>query len=596
MTPWPHADLTVLDFLTFDWLCLNEVLERPIYKDHDEQGIRLMIDQVSQILAQEFSANTRVGDLNEPYQNAQGEVITAPFLKQAINSVREAGLFVTGFSADEGGLGLPMTVHMTLQGLMMGANIGAAAFGMLTMGNAKLIQTFGTSAQIKAFAEPAIKGDFMGTMCLSEPQAGSSLADITTKAVFECDHELGAQYRLFGSKMWISAGDHDLCRHITHLVLAKIPNHEGRVEASTKSISLFIVPKIIGDGTRNDVSVSGLNHKMGYRTTPNCYMNFGAGDHLVDDRAGAVGYLIGQPGQGLMQMFLMMNEARISVGLGAAMLSWRGFHEAKAYAATRLQGRLIGGAANELVSIDQHSDVKRQLLIGQALSEGGLALCLFGASLLEDEFTHPDPVKKEEAKALLALLIPLIKTFPSEMGQEALSQAIQTCAGAGYTRDMIIEQLYRDNRLNPIHEGTTGIQGLDLVMRKIKKEGLTSYEMLRKRIEATLSEASSEFPDEVLWLRRAWERLDEAAHQISQTEPTLAAAHATAFLMAMGHGVVGWIWLWQMVSETKLARAKPHINISGLQRQRVGRAFLILELPRIESWLFGLLEGLDPTL
>jgi len=566
-----------------------QTLERPPYHEHDVQSLRLMLDQVSQILAAEFSAHTRQGDLIEPYLSEQGDVITAPFLKNAMAAVREAGLFATGFSPEDGGLGLPMTAHLALQGLMMGANIGAAAFAMLTMGNARLIRSFGSKSQIKAFAEPAIMGQAMGTMCLSEPQAGSSLADITTKATFEQDHELGAQYRLYGSKMWISAGDHDLSETINHLVLAKIPDQDGRLASSTRSISLFIVPKILANRQRNDVSVSGLNHKMGYRTTPNCAMNFGAGDYLIQDSAGAVGYLVGKPGEGLMQMFLMMNEARISVGLGGAMLAWRGFHEAQAYSAERLQGRLLGSANSQIVTIDQHSDVKRQLLTQQALSEGALALCLYGASLFEDEMTHPDPHLRAEAKALLALLIPMIKTFPSEMGQEALGLSIQTCGGAGYTRDMILEQLYRDNRLNPIHEGTTGIQGLDLVMRKLRKEGPAAYELLRARIDKTLAEGSAIFQAESLWLQSAWARLDSATQTIIKSDTGLAAAHATAYLMAMGHGVVGWLWLSQMVAEAKSDSKKP------LNRHKVGRAFLILELPRIESWLFGLSEGIDPT-
>lgn len=183
MTPWPHADLTVLDFMLFEWLGGAQTLERPPYHEHDVQSLRLMLDQVSQILAAEFSAHTRQGDLIEPYLSEQGDVITAPFLKNAMAAVREAGLFATGFSPEDGGLGLPMTAHLALQGLMMGANIGAAAFAMLTMGNARLIRSFGSKSQIKAFAEPAIMGQAMGTMCLSEPQAGSSLADITTKAI-----------------------------------------------------------------------------------------------------------------------------------------------------------------------------------------------------------------------------------------------------------------------------------------------------------------------------------------------------------------------------------------------------------------------------
>src|SRR5690606_5945302 len=316
----------------------------------------------------------------------------------------------------------------------------------------------------------------------SEPHAGSNLADIRTRAEPQED----GSYRLYGTKMWISGGEQDLSENIVHMVLAKIPGSPPGV----KGISLFLVPKfrLDEDGNpaeRNGVSLVGLNHKMGYRGTTNTLLNFG-------EKEPCVGYLMGKANEGLMCMFHMMNEARISVGMGAVTLGYAGYMHSLQYAKERPQGRLPGEKDPESpqVNIIEHADVKRMLLQQKAYVEGGLALTLYCGKLLDDSRTG-DPALRKDLSIFMDLLTPIVKAWPSEYCLKANELAIQVLGGAGYTRDYPVERLYRDNRLNPIHEGTNGIQGMDLLGRKVRMNDGYAYQLLVQRVEQTIKEASA---------------------------------------------------------------------------------------------------------
>ena len=303
---------------------------------------------------------------------------------------------------------------------------------------------------------------------------------------FESD-PLGPRYRLTGNKMWISAGEHELTENIIHLVLAKIPGPDGKLIPGTKGISLFIVPKKLVDtqgeltGERNDVALAGLNHKLGWRGTTNTLLNFGEGKFPVDGKPGAVGYLVGRPHEGLRCMFHMMNEARIGVGMAAVMLGMAGYHASLDYASNRPQGRPVGPAGKDpskpQVRIIEHADVKRMLLAQKSYCEGALALELYCARLVDEQHTGT-PEAADEARLLLEVLTPIAKSWPSEWCLEANSLAIQVHGGYGYTRDFPVEQYWRDNRLNMIHEGTHGIQAADLLGRKVLMEGGRGLELL----------------------------------------------------------------------------------------------------------------------
>jgi alkylation response protein AidB-like acyl-CoA dehydrogenase len=428
-------------------------------------------------------------------------------------------------------------------------------------------------------------------MCLSEPQAGSSLADITTRAVADAEDELGRRYRIYGAKMWISAGDHDVTDNIVHLVLAKAAGSDGVVAQGTRGISLFIVPKRLPSGDLNDVAVAGLNHKMGYRGLPNCALNFGEGRALPDGRAGAVGWLVGEVGQGLPQMFQMMNEARVSVGLGAAMLASRGHLLSLAYAHTRAQGRPLGSRSGAPVPIAQHADVQRMLLAQKSYAEGALALVLYTARLLDLVHSGSDD-EQADADALLAVLTPIAKTWPSEWAQRALDHAIQIHGGAGYTRDFDVELLYRDNRLNTIHEGTTGIQAIDLVGRKLRRDKGLGFDILQRRVTATLERARVHpaFANEALALSSALAALAGAAEMLmTEFEEAEAIAAATPFLLAAGHVVVGWLWLDQALCCEAFGQNSDAERTFCASKIAACRYFSVFELPKVSAWLSPIL-------
>jgi butyryl-CoA dehydrogenase len=451
-------------------------------------------------------------------------------------------------------------------------------------------------------------------MCLSEPQAGSSLSDVATRAVpdgdgYESD-PLGARYRLKGNKMWISSGEHELTENIIHLVLAKIPDADGKPVPGTRGISLFIVPKklVNTDGTltgvRNDVALAGLNHKLGWRGTTNTLLNFGEGKFPVGQDgpygkgAGAVGYLVGQPGKGLQCMFHMMNEARIGVGIAATMLGMAGYYASLDYARNRPQGRPLGSGGKDAtkpqVAIIEHADVKRMLLAQKAYCEGALALELYCARLVDEQHTAGGDAAND-ARLLLEVLTPIAKSWPSEWCLEANSLAIQVHGGYGYTRDFPVEQYWRDNRLNMIHEGTHGIQATDLLGRKVLMEEGRGLTLLAARMTATMKRAYL-----VPALAAHADALGAALKQVAVAtqkawatgNPTEALANAVPYMQAFGHTVLAWIWLDVALKtlEGDADQSKP------ATQGRVGatRFFFHYELPKIGAWL-AVVEGRDMT-
>ena len=594
------VDRRDFDFL-FQWLDLPSLLARPRFADHDVEGIREILSLAQKLSERELAPHLRASDLHEPELGADGAVTVLPDVARAVGLVAEAGLFAMAFDAEHGGLQLPNLVHMAALGILMSGNLGTASFLLLTAANARLLTTYGAPAQVKAFAAPQIAGEATGTMCLSEPHAGSSLADIRTQAAPDGEDALGGRFRITGGKMWISGGDHDVTENIVHLVLAKVPDEDGGLPEGTSGISLFVVPKILPDGQRNDIAVVGLNHKMGYRAIPNTALNFGEGRAAPDGRSGAVGWMVGAPGQGLSQMFQMMNEARVSVGLAGAMLACRGYLMSLDYARQRLQGRRIGTRGGPPVAIIEHADVRRMLLAQKALSQGALGLVLFSARLLDDEKTAASAEDRADAASLLALLTPVTKTWPSEWAQLSLHHALQIHGGAGYTRDFEIEQLYRDNRLNPIHEGTTGVQGIDLLGRKIRRDSGLAFGKLATRIRVSLAHAGvrPELRDAARSVERALESVAAAVSAlIGQVDDERALAHATDFLFAFGHLVVGWLWLEQaLAASAVLERNDGQFTAPFLQgRIRACRYFAAAELPKVAAWLEPVLADSDLAL
>ncbi|TAG34011.1 MAG: acyl-CoA dehydrogenase, partial [Polaromonas sp.] len=430
-------------------------------------------------------------------------------------------------------------------------------------------------------------------------QAGSSLSDVTTRAVPDGDdfeaEPLGARYRLTGNKMWISSGEHELTENIIHLVLAKIPGPDGRLIAGTRGISLFIVPKKIVDakgaltGVRNDVALAGLNHKLGWRGTTNTLLNFGEGKYPVDGQAGAVGYLVGKPHEGLRCMFHMMNEARIGVGMAATMLGMAGYHASLDYAKNRPQGRPVGQGGKDAsapqVRIIEHADVRRMLLAQKSCCEGALALELYCARLVDEHHTG-ELQAADDARLLLEVLTPIAKSWPSEWCLEANSLAIQVLGGYGYTRDFPVEQYWRDNRLNMIHEGTHGIQAMDLLGRKVLMEGGRGMALLAARMQTTIDKAAltTELQGHAKALGQALQQVSAATRAAWATgQPKEALANAVPYMQAFGHTVLAWIWL--DVACASLAQGATHSIAARAGAAGATDYFYTYELPKITAWL-----------
>ena len=570
-----------LDFLLWDWLDVDSILSANAGAGHDRETVSAFLDLSISLAADSFLPLYKQADVVEPFMDEEGNVRILPGLVACLRQYAELGLCGAGFPQELGGLAFPTVVTAASMAEFMAANIAASAYPMLTAGNARVIARFGSRAQVDSYVRPQLEGRTFGTMCLSEPQAGSSLGDIKTRAVRDGTSEFGPQYRLTGNKMWISGGDQDVTDNIVHLVLAKVPDPDGSLPEGTKGTSLFIVPKRLPDGKRNDVVVAGLNHKMGYRGTANCLLNFGEGRHAPHGEAGAIGYLLGEEGRGLALMFQMMNEARIQVGLGAAALAYRGYRQSVIYAQQRLQGRRSGPGADQasLVPIIRHPDVANMLLAQKSYAEGALSLVLYCASLVDRE-------KDSELRELLALLTPVAKTWPSEFGLAANDLAIQIHGGYGYTRDFDVEQLYRDNRLNPIHEGTTGIQALDLLGRKIMRGDDSGLKALSSRISRTVHSAKKHRAL-ALWavqLEEAFQRLRAAIAKLRQSPNGLALANATSFIRGFGHIVVAWLWLDKALVSTRLVAEQGERPFHA-GKLRACRYFFEYELPKALLWL-----------
>jgi alkylation response protein AidB-like acyl-CoA dehydrogenase len=587
---------STLEFLLYDWLHADTLTGRPRFADHSRETFDAVLDTCERIAREKFAPFNRIVDVEEP--RFDGERVILPQAAQdACDAYAASGMLAAAQDYEIGGMQLPYTIEAAA-GTFFALGSVSISSHMLTVGNANLLRVHGTNAQQQVFASNEFSGRWAGTMALSEPQAGSSLSDIATRAVpdgddFESD-PLGPRYRLTGNKMWISSGEHELTENIVHLVLAKIPGPDGKPIPGTKGISLFIVPKrlvnVAGEltGERNDVALAGLNHKLGWRGTTNTLLNFGEGRFPVRGQAGAIGYLVGRPHEGLRCMFHMMNEARIGVGTAAVMLGLAGYYAALEYAKNRPQGRPVGPAgknpAQPQVRIIEHADVKRMLLAQKALCEGGLALELYCARLVDEQHTG-DAAAADDARLLLEVLTPIAKSWPSEWCLEANSLAIQVHGGYGYTRDFPVEQYWRDNRLNMIHEGTHGIQAADLLGRKVLMEGGRGMALLAQRAQATIDRALQQpgFPEFAQSLGAAIRQVHETTQSAwSTADPAAALANAVPYMQAFGHTVVAWLWL--DVALAAAARAAPG-DAASLGRVQAARYFFRYELPKIGAWL-----------
>lgn len=565
-----------LNFLLYQVFEAEQLTELNRYKEHDKTTFDSILNTAQGIATDYFAPHNAKADQNEPIFDGTN-VKTIPEVKIAWQQYAASGLLSAQHDYEHGGMQLPTLIHMACHAFFMSANPSTAAYPFLTAAAANLIQAFAAPQHKQIFLPAMFDGRFAGTMALTEPNVGSSLGDLTTKAIPQAD----GNYLIKGQKMFISGGDQDITENIVHLVLARIQGAPQGV----KGISLFIVPKFKThlDGSvaeSNDVHLSGLLHKMGYRGTTSTVLSFGENDQCQ-------GYLIGQAGDGLKYMFKMMNEARVGVGLGAAMIGYRGYLESLNYAKNRPQGRLADekDPSSKPVNIIEHSDVKRMLLAQKSYVEGGLALCLFAARLI-DEHQAAD---NTDSAILLDLITPVVKSFSSAYGPKANDLAIQVLGGAGYTKDYPVEQCYRDNRLNPIHEGTYGIQSLDLLGRKLWQHDQQGLKLLLQRIHQTLDEVSDDATREIATifckhLATIEKTTNILGAALRQGKTKQALANSALYLDMFGKFLVAWLWLEMVNKAVKAFKESTYQEDIDFLAGKIqaARYFIMWELPEIE--------------
>lgn len=579
MSSSPLIDRRHLDFMLYELLRVDSLTGYARYAEHSRETFDAAIELAHQLAVSKFLPHNRKSDLHEPHM-VDGKVELIPEIGEGLRAFNEAGFMAVLADYDDGGMQLPFVIGAVCDCMFSAANPSTVAYPALARGAANLLEAYGDEQQKRLYMKPIVDGRYYGTMCLSEPQAGSSLADIKTIAEPQAD----GSYRLSGAKMWISAGDHELGENIVHLVLAKIPGGP----AGVRGISLFIVPRwrVDDDGVRtqrNDVRLAGLNHKMGQRGSVNTFLKFGeAGD--------CHGYLVGEPHQGLSYMFHMMNEERIGVGLGAVQQGCMAYLYSLQYARERHQGRHPDqkDPGSAPVALIEHADVRRMLLQQKCWVEGAQALGFYTA-LLVDQGRDPDETVRNESHLLLDLLTPIIKAWGSDYSLKANELAIQILGGYGYTREYPVEQCYRDNRINPIHEGTNGIQALDLLGRKAMMHKGAALKLLLREIGLTCADAGS-LPELAALATQlqagtklAGETTLAVGRRMAAGEVRLALANAGHYMTLLGHLTIAWLWLRQAaIAQRALAGANAADTAFYLGKLQACRFFFATELPQIE--------------
>ncbi len=581
-----------LDFQLYEVHNASGLTSHPRYSDHSRETFDAVIDTATRMAETLFAPHNRLADEQEP-EVVNGRVVLAEGVQAAVRAYCDAGFLSATADESAGGMQLPVLVAQACLSVFRSANVATTSYVGLTSSNANVIEKFGSELQKARYLEALRSGRFFGTMALTEPQAGSGLSDLKTSATPMGD----GRYRIKGQKIFISGGDHELSENIVHLVLARLPDAPPGV----KGISLFTVPKFHTDeqgrlGERNDVALAGLIHKCGWRGTTSTMLSFGENDACV-------GEIVGRPNEGLACMFHMMNEARIGVGMGAVMLGYRGYLASLKYARERLQGRAPDNKdpLSPALPLVAHADVRRMLLAQKAYVEGAYSLALYAARLVDEQRTVATDAERVDRSLLLELLTPVVKSWPSQWCLEANSLAIQILGGYGYTREFPVEQYWRDNRLNMIHEGTHGIQALDLLGRKVVMKDGAALIAMDQVVTASIDEAMTHvaLAPMAQALQRSWRDVMDSVQTLrprlqSEAEAVLANAHL--FLEAFGHTVLAWTWLRQAFVAQRALDRRVDATDEAFYRGKLQAAqwFFRWELPKVTAQL-ALLRTMDDS-
>ncbi len=556
-----YVDIDTLKFLLYDVHNIQDLLIEERFNEHDKTSLDLFLDSVKT-----YSDNSLFPYIKEmdekPAYFKEGKIIIHPKFESILKDAGELGLVSSMFSFEDGGLQIPSSIFHAAYFIMEAANNHVTGYFGLTAGAANLIISFGNQHLKETYVPKMLDLTWGGTMCLTEPQAGSSLSDVVTSAT-PTDH---GYHLIKGHKIFISAGDHQFSDNFVHLVLARIEGAPGGI----KGVSLFVVPKNrplpTGELAPNDVAVAGEFEKMGQRGYCTTHIVFG-------DHGDARGWLVGEANKGLSYMFQMMNEARVATGRMGAGIAAAAYYASIKYANERPQGRKLNTTGHKDVSQEQtliinHPDVKRMLLTQKAIVEGSMSLIVETANYLDKELTSTSPEEKEKYNLLLELLTPIAKTYPAEKGIEATSNAVQVLGGYGFCLDFMPQQYYRDIRIISIYEGTTGIQSLDLLGRKITMKNGKALELLASEIQETTNSAKVH-EDLQSYVNTLLENLGLTQKVLSFLMPHAQAgnyerflADATVFMDFFSTIIIGWQWL-------KIATSAKQLLISGKGNQPI---------------------------
>jgi alkylation response protein AidB-like acyl-CoA dehydrogenase len=526
-----RAPVTDMLFVMKELAGLEAVAKLPGFEEAGLDTAQAVLEECARFNENVIAPLDRAGD-TDPSSWRDGVVRTTPGFKAAFKQFAEGGWQGLQHSTAFGGQGLPKTIGAACGEMLNSANLSFALCPLLTDGAIEALLTAGSPEQQQQFIPKMISGEWTGTMNLTEPQAGSDLSLVRTRA----EPQPGGSYKLFGTKIFITYGEHDMADNIVHLVLARVTGAPEGV----KGISLFICPKVLPDGKRNDVHCVSIEHKLGIKASPTAVLQYG-------DHGGAVGYLIGQENRGLETMFVMMNAARYAVGVQGIAVAERAYQKAVAYARERVQSRPVDGSLPRAAPIIHHPDVKRMLMTMRAFTEGCRAMALVSAAAYDAAHAHPDAGERKRNQAFYEFMVPLIKGYSTEMSLEVASLGVQAHGGMGFIEETGAAQHYRDARILTIYEGTTAIQANDLIGRKTARDGGAVARAIAAQVEVTerdLAKSNSEHAQAVLKRLRAARQafVDVVAFVVEQgkSDPNAVFAGSVPYLMLAGNLMAGW--------------------------------------------------------